>query len=118
MSENHIVLRGGPGDGHTYRNIYGRYLAVPVLGSVGGFGQAVYKFSGQRLESGEEIWTLASETGESDLSHASIVERNLWAEYEARQKVSGFERGFQWACGVLLALILGFDAWLVWLIFF
>ena len=54
----------------------------------------------------------------SNMSHASIVERNLWAEYEARQKMSSFERGFQIACGVLLALILGFDAWLVWLIFF
>ena len=56
--------------------------------------------------------------GESNATHVSIVERNLWAEYEARQKMSGFERGFQIACGVLLALVFGFNAWLVWLIFF
>ena len=29
-----------------------------------------------------------------------------------------FERNFVWACGVLLAIIGGFNAWLVWLIFF
>lgn len=51
-----------------------------------------------------------------DESRASIIERELWAEWKARQKVSAFERGFQIACGVLLALILGFDLWLCYII--
>ena len=33
------------------------------------------------------------------------------------KRYGNFERNFVWACAVLLALIGGFNAWLIWLIF-
>ena len=41
------------------------------------------------------------------------IEEKLWERYEARKA-----RRFKITCGTLLTLILGFDLWLVWLIWF
>lgn len=43
----------------------------------------------------------------------STLEQELWDQYEARRG-----RRFKIACSLLLAVIFGFDAWLVWLIWF
>ena len=47
-----------------------------------------------------------------------MTEKELWAAHDARQAASRFEAGFKWAYSVLLALVFGFDAWLIWLIWF
>ena len=39
------------------------------------------------------------------------IEARLWAQYDARRG-----RRFKIVCGTLLTLIVGFDLWLVWLI--
>ena len=51
-------------------------------------------------------------------TRAEEAERALWVEYEARCTISRFEFGFKIACCALLAVVMGFDLWLVWLIWF
>lgn len=49
------------------------------------------------------------------------LETELWEAYaaeEAERYRLRLERRFLWACGTLLALIGGFNAWLVYLIWF
>ena len=45
------------------------------------------------------------------------IEHELWAAYEAR-RTSRLEFGFKAACCALLVVVMGFNLWLVWLIWF
>ena len=54
----------------------------------------------------------------SCITNAHLIETHLWAEYEARRKENLFGRRFSFACGVVMALIITFNAWLVYLIWF
>ena len=54
----------------------------------------------------------------SDAIRTRIIEHDLWAEYEARRKANLFGRRFAFACGVVMALILAVNAWLIYIIWF
>ena len=54
----------------------------------------------------------------SDAIRARIIEHDLWAVWEAEQKADIFGRRFAFACGVMMAIILAANAWLVYIIWF
>lgn len=47
----------------------------------------------------------------SNATRGETIEQELWARYERR-----LARRVNLACGALLAIIVGFNVWLVWLI--
>lgn len=57
-------------------------------------------------------------TEENESSRGRAIERELWEDWAFEQAQRKLARRVNVACGTLLAIIMGFNAWLVWLIWF
>ena len=55
---------------------------------------------------------------ENEPSRGCAIEEELWVDWEFYLEQRKLARRVNVACGTLLAIIMGFNTWLIWLIWF